>query len=758
MASRPVGSSDLNILDVIAGRAPLRRSLPFRVGPDSAPPSSTRAFQFASIFAFAALVFTFWACRRRRERAGGDAALPVSSPRASELRRGSSGRACCAHATFFCARRSVPHDVGADDVAGPPMTLVMVINARSGGGAGTAVARIVGGLRVSAAGDAAALARLPEVFILSEEGLRDALRRCADVAAAGRSVRLICAGGDGTVSAIARLLCTRKMESLVPLIVLPLGTGNDVARSMGMGATEPFFDAAGAARWFAAVRRARTRPADVWSVAFAVDAARGGSARVLRSGVETVLPESQVRGTAVLYVSVGDDASLVWLVEARRTGSRLANRALYAAFGAQLVVGRFFRALHTAACCCRRAATSPPLLPLNARIESIALADDAAGGTLVRGSALPTCSSLICVSSSSYAGGTNLWPAAWPWRSAALQARAPLCKPHMDDGMIELLTAFSLTSLGGVIATTTGVLGGLTRIAQSRSVDVTFAQSVATRKSLPHASAAPLPPPPRLTRPPSGSQLAIPREPNFARVRRRLPRPYRIGLRSLLFRGLRRRLLGEGTSTARLVWAPAESRDDDDDADARTDGNVRGYATLHRGDVCNSSDDADAGYPAVGLSGAAVAATPARTRAPLSVIVQGTPDGAPPPHFFSPSNHVALARTGSRNRSARVQSPSDNESDASEESEADDDAPRAGAAQPFADADADDGDAPLYLQVDGEETVLRICARNLAHLSLRPPPPTPNAPRLHTGEAYRLYRPSWLSIKHSGKINLVYFT
>ena len=386
MATRPAGV-DLNILDVIAGRAPLRRSLPFRVAADAAPPS-TRVFQFASIFVFAVLVFAFVVYRRRRVRASGEIPLPVRSPRSTELRCGGAARACtraavdaacAARDILFCLRHPVSRSAGADDV-GEPVTLVMVINARSGGGAGTAVARIVDGLRASAAGDAAALSRLPEVYILSEEGLRDALRRCADVSAAGRSVRLICAGGDGTVSAVARLLCTRGMEGVVPLIVLPLGTGNDVARSMGMGATEPFFDAAGAARWFSAVRRAQTRPADVWSIAFAVDAARSGSVRVLRGGVETVLPESQVRGTAILYVSVGDDASLVWLVEARRTGSRLANRALYAAFGAQLVVGRFFRAVYAVLCCYRRVATPPPPQPLNARIDSIVIADDFAKG------------------------------------------------------------------------------------------------------------------------------------------------------------------------------------------------------------------------------------------------------------------------------------------------------------------------------------------------------------------------------------------
>ncbi len=61
--------------------------------------------------------------------------------------------------------------------------------------------------------------------------LPSALGRAADLVAAGSGrTRLVAAGGDGTIGQAAVLVADRG----VPLAILPTGTGNDIARSLGI--------------------------------------------------------------------------------------------------------------------------------------------------------------------------------------------------------------------------------------------------------------------------------------------------------------------------------------------------------------------------------------------------------------------------------------------------------------------------------------------------------------------------------------------
>ena len=304
---------------------------------------------------------------------------------------------------------------------GPPITLIMVVNPRSGNGAGRLLVELVNALPRASCGGAV------EVLPLTVDGLAAALKRAAELVAVGGagSVRLVCAGGDGTVSAVAGVLHARGL-SKVPIAVLPLGTGNDMSRSLGRGGDPPPMNAPALAAWLSRVRAAGTTAVDVWSVAFAVHA--GGSIRVLREGVETALPEGAVRGTGVLYCSVGIDARLGWEVEIRRSGSRAANKALYALLGAALIGKGAANAtggmLRRVTCCGRGSGCSGGgsggAAPLSQLLSSLYLDEVAsrgggsAGGAANRdGGALPPLQSLIAISAPSYAGGTDLWPAAW---------------------------------------------------------------------------------------------------------------------------------------------------------------------------------------------------------------------------------------------------------------------------------------------------------------------------------------------------------
>lgn len=99
--------------------------------------------------------------------------------------------------------------------------IIMLVNVRSGGGQGVHVLSACQKVPFP-----------PEAYALSREGLSDAVRRLHALRAAGALPRVVCAGGDGTVTAVVRTLLERGLSS-VPVAVLPLGTGNDMARTLG---------------------------------------------------------------------------------------------------------------------------------------------------------------------------------------------------------------------------------------------------------------------------------------------------------------------------------------------------------------------------------------------------------------------------------------------------------------------------------------------------------------------------------------------
>jgi YegS/Rv2252/BmrU family lipid kinase len=90
-------------------------------------------------------------------------------------------------------------------------------------------------------------------------GVRDAERIAAEAAQAGTE-RIVVAGGDGTLSEVVTGLMTAGLAGQVEIGLLPLGTGGDFARSLGI-ARDP--DAA--ARQIVA---AKARPVDAGRVRF----------------------------------------------------------------------------------------------------------------------------------------------------------------------------------------------------------------------------------------------------------------------------------------------------------------------------------------------------------------------------------------------------------------------------------------------------------------------------------------------------------
>ncbi|OBS65948.1 hypothetical protein A6R68_05512, partial [Neotoma lepida] len=70
-----------------------------------------------------------------------------------------------------------------------------------------------------------------QVFDLSQEGPKDALELYRKVP----NLRILACGGDGTVGWILSILDELQLSPQPPVGVLPLGTGNDLARTLNWG-------------------------------------------------------------------------------------------------------------------------------------------------------------------------------------------------------------------------------------------------------------------------------------------------------------------------------------------------------------------------------------------------------------------------------------------------------------------------------------------------------------------------------------------
>jgi len=213
------------------------------------------------------------------------------------------------------------------------------VNTSSGGGTGRAL-----------------LARLRELH--GGELVADVLAGELDPALVrwdGSVGRLVVAGGDGTVAGVLSRLAAG-IASPVPIAVLPLGTGNDLARALGWGPVRFRPDALRA--YCAQVHRGVPRHHDAW--------------RLRGPGVDRVWHN---------YCSVGHDAAVALAFDRTRRRhpglfrAAATNKALYAAL-----------------------ALRSPARPL-------------AGILACDGVALPRwCRTLVCSNIPSYAGGVRLDP------------------------------------------------------------------------------------------------------------------------------------------------------------------------------------------------------------------------------------------------------------------------------------------------------------------------------------------------------------
>eukprot|EP00042_Codosiga_hollandica_P058447 m.881564 g.881564 ORF g.881564 m.881564 type:complete len:1062 (+) comp59862_c0_seq10:277-3462(+) len=157
---------------------------------------------------------------------------------------------------------------------------------------------------------------------------------------------LVC-GGDGTVGwvleVIDKLGYTPRQ---IPVAVLPLGTGNDLARELHWGGG---YDGLPVEEILQQVADATPVPMDRWSVKVtANDTARGSGYQQDRHAVDTA-PQSVFNN----YFSIGSDAEtalqfhLAREANPKQFDSRMRNKAHYGLLGAKDMIQHKFRNLHS---------------------------------------------------------------------------------------------------------------------------------------------------------------------------------------------------------------------------------------------------------------------------------------------------------------------------------------------------------------------------------------------------------------------------
>lgn len=256
-------------------------------------------------------------------------------------------------------------------------------------------------------------------------------------------LRILVAGGDGTIAWVLGVLKTLDLQPMPPVAMIPMGTGNDLARTFGWG---PAFNG----KWikahenlrctFQRIAVSKVDNLDCWkiSLSFPTNELVGKfpyslKVREADTNSSSEGPAAFAEGLFWNYMSVGLDAKSAFGFHSLRdrspwlTAGRLTNQLWYSVYSC--TSGWF---------CCTK--------PLASKVE---VSMQRAGSESWEDVVLPSeVKALVVLNLQSYAGGRNLWG-----KTNSGSTKGELKEPSYRDGNLEVVGLTNGYHTGMIMAT-----------------------------------------------------------------------------------------------------------------------------------------------------------------------------------------------------------------------------------------------------------------------------------------------------------------
>jgi diacylglycerol kinase (ATP) len=327
--------------------------------------------------------------------------------------------------------------------------LLVLINSRSGGNLGASLAKLFCDLLTP-----------EQVVVIDQEGPMPTLRKFSHV----KELRILACGGDGTIGWIMNCIDelrqlgkkdgTNAFEIYPPVAILPLGTGNDLARTLGWGKS---YDGSSVSNVLNQIQLSSTVKLDRWKIK--VIPHRSSGPKAIRPDFQ---PQKEYEIIMNNYFSVGIDAQVCLdFHETRKENpelfaSQLINRLWYFTFGTKALVSDLEKLNE--------------ILELYVDGQRVILPPGAGG--------------LLILNIRHYGGGADFWGQSSITGNVDADFAQPineqsshkplLTPPRLDDGLLEVCCMWSSFHLAQISVQ----LSRATRLIQGHHIKIKFIKDV----------------------------------------------------------------------------------------------------------------------------------------------------------------------------------------------------------------------------------------------------------------------------------------